>query len=1181
MMKRLSLLASLLLFLATSVSAEDSSPAWQILKVPGSWESQDETLSSHDGFAWYRCYVKVPEKWTRYSEDIEEFSGSKNLYAQSVSLLVRHVADVHEVFVNGQSIGTTGSFPPEYRSGYEDFQRWKVPPGVLKNNAYNVIAFRVYNEKGEGGFLKEAPVLMGYFTECTLSGGWEFRVGDDPNWAIAAVDEKPKEAVYEEFVISRSQLNRPEKLIRGRKLSPDESMQKMTVSEDLKLDQVLTEPDIAQPVGMTFDERGRLWVTEYRQYPFPAGIKIISRDQYYRAVYDKLSPPPPNHFKGMDRVTVHEDTDGDGTFDRHKAVLDDLNIAVSVAHGRGGFWVMNPPYLMFYPDADLDDVPDGDPIMHIEGFGMQDTHSVPNALRWGPDGWLYFVQGSTVSSNLRTPEMKPDEAIYCESKTTIRYHPETKRIELFTEGGYNAFGFDFDSKGRLFCGQNVGNARAIHNVQGAYYPKGGSNKYGPASNPYTFGTLEKMEHSPETPRFNHTVVRYEETGMPERFLHKLVSVDPLHQNAYLTEMTPVGSTFRTRDVDEPLKSTDLGFRPVVLRTGPDGAVYIGDFYEEFIAHGQHYQGQVDPDTGRVYRLRAKEGYQYPVFNLNEKSTDELVDLLSHPAKWYRQTALRMIGDRKDESVAPRLKTLIQKGDSQLALEALWALNLTIGLDEATARETLSHPDPYVRLWTVRLLGDEGNLTTELASRLIDLAEQEPHVEVRSQLASTAKRLPGEQAIPILEALYTHDEDIDDPHIPLLIWWGIERFAETHRAEILQLFEDSNFANQPLVTSSLLSRLMKRYALAGDRADLQACVTLLKRTKAEEPRQQLLSGFEEAYRGRSLSNIPRELAEELTASGGGSIVLRMRMGDESAMEQALALLSSPDAKPDELTDIVAVIGELRNENALESLLSLLRSTSDGDLQIGLLSALRNYADDRIGEVVMSRFPSLATEPRQVAETLLVSRAEWSKALLAAVEAGKVNPADLPTDTVRKMLIHQDPEINRIVGKYWEQLQDASSEQIQKQIAHVEQVLSGEAGDLYRGRDVYMETCAKCHVLFTDGKRVGPELTQYKRDDRLRMVINVVNPSAEIREGYENYLVLDIDGRVTTGFLVDQDEHVVVLRGADGQDVTIARDDIEEMIRQPKSLMPEGLLDKLTDQQIRDLFAYLQTGQPLPK
>ena len=146
-----------------------------------------------------------------------------------------------------------------------------------------------------------------------------------------------------------------------------------------------------------------MWVVEYIQYPYPAGLKMVSRDEYWRAVYDKVPAPPPHGARGLDRITIHEDTDGDGRYDKHTTFVDGLNIVTSFAISRDGVWVLNPPYLLFYPDRNHDDRPDGDPEVHLQGFGLEDTHSVVNSLQWGPDGWLYACQGSTVTGHVMRP----------------------------------------------------------------------------------------------------------------------------------------------------------------------------------------------------------------------------------------------------------------------------------------------------------------------------------------------------------------------------------------------------------------------------------------------------------------------------------------------------------------------------------------------------------------------------------------------------------------------------------------------------------------------------------------------------------------------------------------------------------------------------------------------------------
>jgi len=358
-------------------------------------------------------------------------------------------------------------------------------------------------------------------------------------------------------------------------ISPVESLEQFEVFDDLEIDQLLVEPLVKQPVFLNFDERGRMWVVQYQQYPHPAGLKMTSRDDYWRVIYDTVPVAPPNHVRGRDKISIHEDTDGDGVFDRHKTFVDGLNIVTSLAHGRGGVWVLNPPYLLFYPDKNRDDIPDSDPVVHLAGFGLEDTHSVVNSLRWGPDGWLYAAQGSTVSAKVRRPGFDEKE-ILSMGQNIWRYHPGTRRYEVFAEGGGNAFGVEFDAQGRVFSGHNGGDTRGFHYVQGGYLRKGFT-KHGPLSNPYAFGYFNSMPHN-KVPRFTHNFIVYEGVGLPEKFLGKILGVEPLQGRVVMSDRTVIGSSFKTLDTGHPIKSSDSWFRPVDIKAGPDGAIYVCDWY---------------------------------------------------------------------------------------------------------------------------------------------------------------------------------------------------------------------------------------------------------------------------------------------------------------------------------------------------------------------------------------------------------------------------------------------------------------------------------------------------------------------------------------------------------------------------------------------------------------------------
>ena len=944
-------------------------------------------------------------------------------------------------------------------------------------------------------------------------------------------------------------------------LSPEAARASFQVPEDLEIEQVLSEPVVRQPVFLNFDERGRMWVVQYLQYPQPAGLNMVSHDRWWRAVYDRVPPPPPRHFKGKDKITIHEDTNGDGTFDTHKTFVEGLNIVTSVAQGRGGVWVLNPPYLLFYSDRNRDDIPDGDPEVHLEGFGLEDTHSVANSLRWGPDGWLYAAQGSTVTANIRRPGEK--NVVPSMGQQIWRYHPETRRYEIFSEGGGNAFGVEIDAQGRIFSGHNGGNTRGFHYMQGAYLRKG-FEKHGPLSNPHAYGFFEPMSH-PAVERFTHNFIVYEGGNFPERYQGRLFGVEPLQGRVVFSAREPVGSTFRTEDLGYAVKSSDQWFRPVDIKLGPDGAIYLADWYDSQVAHLRSHEGQYNDQDGRIYRLKRKGADPVNSINLAAMPSQKLLTWLQHSNWWQRQTALRVLADRGNDSklIAP-LKKIVAGGDRG-SLEALWALHAVGGLSSAVPA-ALRHADPQVRLWTVRLLGDDHRDH----EGLVRLARDERNVEVRAQLACTARRLSLEPCLAILGALIEGDRN-NDARLPLLIWWAMESHALENR-EVMVRWVSSQ--KGPLVQDHLLERLMRRYAEAGSASDLQACLRLMELTRSEAALGRLLKGFEQAFQGRSIAHLPTELLAALQKAPGKSLALRLRLKDPAAIEEALALVANEKSSPAFRADAMRTLGEIGDAKFFAMVLPIVPGLKDPALQKAALQSLVHATNEQVAAGVIQVMPHLKGENQEVALELLATTAGGRKLLAGAMESGKISPAWISATVRQQWKQHPDPALRGMAARL-----DTAVPEPKSDLALLEKVVRDGAGDPYQGKKIFNSACSACHRLFGQGGELGPDLTSFQRQDVGALIKQIVAPSAEIREGYEGWMVSTRDGRSFSGFLVQTNARTVVLRTPAAPELSLARPEIEEMERSSLSLMPEGLLDPLSSEQIRNLFAYLRSTQPL--
>lgn len=1187
---------------------------WEVVDVPGE--------VALDGYGWYRTWFKPhPSFFSDHERD---------LWGESVIVNLHGLRGAHEAFVNGTRIGGGGSFPPEYTDGVGGLHRHKIPSGLLVRDRWNELALRVFfpGDQESGGFGAEAPFVMNYFWECILEGPWEFRFGDDASWKSNALESRPGTSAFEVFRESNRVLGEAETLVHGDKLEPRESLARMRPHDDVMVELMLHEPEVAQPTHISFDSKGRLWVAQYRQYPYPAGVRMVSRDRYYRSHYDRTPPPPPHHSRGRDVVSVHEDTDGDGVYDRHSVFQDGLNMANAAVRGRGGVWVMHTPYLLFYPDRDFDDVPDGPPVVHLKGFGLEDSHSVANGLVWGMDGWLYGAQGSTTSCHVIRPGIDDtgaadggdrdgesgagaDGGVYFQGCMVWRYHPESRRFEIFAEGGGNNFGLEVDAAGRLFTGHNGGGTRGWHYVQGGLHLMQGKtpNKFGPPRNPFAFGDLPKMESEQPIRRFTHSLAVAEGTAIPDRFQGAFLSLDPLHNFVVASARLARGATFRTVDIDQVLESDDPAFRPVYIANAPDGSVLVADFYEHYIAHGQHYQSQIDPTTGRIYRIRAKSLPLERDLDLHAKSTTDLIGFLGHPNKWHRHTAVRLLGERKDPASRTALRALVRRGQGVEALCALWALYQGFGLDQATARIALNRPSSPIRYWAVRFIADDigfaamppgssgrvdrlggvpggrDRVESDLFEAMLESTRSETDAEVRSQMAASARRLPADQALRWVTAVMRNGDDSGDSYIPLLCWWVFEANLDRDRDAVLALLHDDAFRDLPIVKETILERVMRALAFKGRQRDLEDCARLLELATDDEQTDRFLAGFGLAYDGRRIDGLPPRLARALVANGRTSPVLRMRMGDPTAVREAIRTLERGDESVETRLSILRTLGEIQpgdeGYRALINAATAESAESATEIQRAALAALTAIDNPATAGTLLRRFASIAAGARPALFELLLSRMEWTREWVARIDSGALPIDTIPREVAARMASHGDDEVRRIAERRLEAVPGSGFADAAVTESRIRAALAAGEGNPYAGEKTYLQRCAACHRLFQKGGHIGPDLTPYQRSNLETLLPGVLNPGLEIREGYEYVSLKTVDGRELSGIVVDADDRMVTLRGMAGEDVRIERRHVKALEPTGGSMMPDGLLQGLNDQEIRDFFAYLRISQPISR
>ncbi|MCX6980989.1 MAG: c-type cytochrome [Verrucomicrobia bacterium] len=874
------------------------------------------------------------------------------------------------------------------------------------------------------------------------------------------------------------------------------------------------EPDVQQPIAMAWDARGRLWVAEcYTYAENPARWDTSLRD----------------------RIVIFEDTDNDGHFDKRTVFWDEGVRLTSIELGNGGVYALCAPNLIFIPDKNGDDKPDGAPEVLLDGFNFKTVgHNIVNGLRWGPDGWLYGRHGISDTSAIGAPGTagKDRTRMNC---GIFRYHPGTRKFEVVLNGGTNSWGHDWDANGELFWINTV-IGHLFHGIPGAYYER----MFGTHLNPHVYETIaQTADHyhfdqgkekwadikkgvSSKTDELGggHAHVGcmiYNGGSWPKEYAGRLLTCN-LHGNRINTDILQrEGNGFVAKHGADFMKSKDKWFRGLDLSTGPDGSVFVIDWSD---AGECHDSDGVHRTSGRIYKIVYGKDEPARTFDLSKMDDTALAkEAAAHPGNnWWPRMIARVRADRGAQPLEPKLPQLADANSS----------------------------DSLVRLHT----------------------------------ASAMQRLPLDARFPFAIALAAHAEDANDRQQPLMIWYGIEPAIAAHPDQAIALAMSSKI---PTVRRLVTRRLTEEIERTPDPVDALLAAAL--KSGNADTREDIVRGMGGALKGFRQVAKPAHWDDFVKALGAQQpdIVRNVSLvfGSGRAVEEIIALIK--DGHADANARLSAFDSLMRN--AKPEHFAIARSMiSDKVLGTAARLGLAKFSEGDVPKSLLTNWPDRSQEWRAANVTTLASRAAWAKELLTFAEKNPTVRGDITPIHARQIRSLGDEAVNKQLTKVWGELHD-TPEAKKQEIAKWRSLLTAAAlaqGDASKGRALFTTVCAACHKMYGDGAAIAPELTGSDRRNLDYLLENIVDPSAVVPADYRIAIVKLKDGRTLSGVIPEQNDRTVTVQ-TPAERVSFLRSDIAEMQQLSQSFMPEGLLTALGEENVKHLIAYLMSsGQvPLPK
>jgi len=959
--------------------------------------------------------------------------------------------------------------------------------------------------------------------------------------------------------------------------SPEKALAGIHLPEGFKATLFAAEPNVQQPINIATDSRGRLWVAECYTYA-----------ENERMFDTKL----------RDRILILEDGDGDGRFDKRTVFWDQGVELTSMAPGFGGVFALCPPKLLFIPDRNGDDVPDAEPEVLLDGFDATAArHNIANGLHFGPDGWLYGRHGILATSKVG----RPGDALEKRANVNAciwRYHPVTHKFEVVAEGTTNPWGDDWDENGEHFFINTV-IGHLWHVIPGAYYKR----MYGEHPNPYLYELIDqtadhfhwdtrevwsdirKLGVTPTTDQFGgghaHSgFMIYLGDNWPERYRNTAFTINYHGRRLNNDRLERSGATYVGKHNPDLGHFDDPWFRGVELTYGPDGGVYIADWSDIGECHDAD---GIHRTSGRIYKitygdvkpwkgdLRADNDAQLAIcVNLNEWSSRQARLILEE--RFANRTATRWEGQIADSSHFPDVRFGV------VGLRTLWLNYVTHVIDEPELLDILrSNSNEHKRAWAVRLLVDQGAPTKAAVEGFVDDAAKEKSGLVLTYVASAMRKAAPEQKWEIARALVAHEEFAGDPVFPLMVWYGIQPEVPNFTKEAVALAETSKL---PKVRTFIARRIFEDLAVNAGAAD--QVVQLLPSNRSADFQVDILTGMDDALKGVQKSIAPavwKNVAPILEQATDKRVIdlftrLNALFGDGRAMDALRAVVADPKVDLGQRRRAFATLLQARAANLLPLIVGTL---SEIDMAPDAIRGLATLGDAATPDLLIPKYNDLKSgAARAEAINTLVSRPAFAARLLEAVQRGQIKRADISAAQLRQLRGLNDKAINEKLGAIWPQLDESSGGKKQA-YARWKKALTPERvqkADVAAGRAVFQSTCAVCHTLYGEGAKIGPDLTGSDRRNLDYLLENILNPSAIVPEAYRVSTIEMKDDRVITGIILSQTERALTVQTTT-EKLVLEKAQVQSTQTGQLSMMPDGLIDALSEEQVANLFGYLMS------